>query len=677
MSEIAIIIPTFNSQQTICECLESINKQTYSNNISLYLIDDCSNDDTINLIENFSFNNNIKVFFHKNISNKKQGYSRNKMFNEVIESHVVFLDSDDALHPEFLEKTYSYLNDNNCDIVYVDWVYYNDQKKQYGYRLNDKVLENKFLLGSDCSNILSLNTYFSTTALYSTKFLKDNYIRFGEGYWYEDYEFFVQCAMKSQKIGLLHYPLYIVRNHDNSTTKSNYDTTMHFTSFVKALETSLNHLYERNELSIYYFYSCVLRKTKIYSKRGLKKEKQQFLNDILDQLKRNKNYKVLKSNDDLLNFFFFEQGIENKRIKKYLSLKRKQERKKEIKKLKRNVRKFLRRDIKINQNKIIFIGFDYKLKGNSKYLFEYLKSKNYNVEFIDESKVNTREFNRNLSSAKVIIFESWNRLKYKKKDNQLYIQLWHGSPYKKLFYDSDESYVCKVNNNYRKIKFNDYKNWDYLLCENEVDKEIFKHAFPFASFKPLVFGYPRCKWLLDNKNNDELINKLKEKYNITKPLVLYVPTWRDVQLENNTHDFILNIDRLKKQFNEYDFVQSLHPYLEKTEFEMVVDELLLLADIVISDYSSIVYDALLINKKVILYQKDRDEYLNYRGLYECRDKLFIENDIIVDDENSLIKKLEQINQQKINYVNNTNYNDIYLEFEKFLESEGIVNDNKS
>ena len=676
MADIAIIIPIYNSAKTIEDCLTSINNQHYAADISVYLIDDCSSDNSVELVNNFNFNENVKAFFYNNITNKKQGFSRNRMLNEIVEDYVVFLDSDDMLHPEFISRALPYLVDNECHIVYTGWIYYHDQNKTYNYNLMDKVLENDFLIGDECSNILSFKTYFSTPAIYSTVFLKKYHIRFGEGYWYEDYEFFVNCAMKAKKIGLYHYPLYIVRVHESSTTKTNYDTDVHYRSFSKAVQNSLNHLYKRNELSIFYFYSCVLQKMNAYEKRGRSKSKKVFINNCLELLKKNSDYQVKRTRNRFLNFFFYKNGIENKRVNYYLMLRYARDKKVKCFKKINDFKTRYQRKGKIKANKIVFVGFDFKNKGNSKYLAEYLKKEGYDVSFLTEKELYSKAYYRQLNEAKLIVLESWNRLKYQKKSDQIYLQLWHGSPYKKMFFDSNEKYVVQKNRKYRCQKHHDYHQWDYLLCENEEDAKLFEHAFCHHKYQSLIFGYPRYKWLIDH-NNEEYITKLREKYQLTKPLILYLPTWRDKQLFGEEKDFLLDVSSLKEQFSEYCFYESLHPYLNDAEFEFEVDELLLLADLVISDYSSIVYDALKLNKKVLLYQKDRQEYQEYRGLYHKRDQFFIDNKIIVEDGETLVSYLKNFGTiPNLDDPSPTNYENIYEKFKELLKEVGIFNGEK-
>lgn len=95
MSKISIIIPAYNSTNTISRCINSIQSQTFSD-FELIIIDDCSLDDTLSKIENYADKDKrIKVF--KNQTNMGAGYSRNKGLSIATGDYISFIDSDDFI----------------------------------------------------------------------------------------------------------------------------------------------------------------------------------------------------------------------------------------------------------------------------------------------------------------------------------------------------------------------------------------------------------------------------------------------------------------------------------------------------------------------------------------------------------------------------------------------------
>lgn len=275
---------------------------------------------------------------------------------------------------------------------------------------------------------------------------------------------------------------------------------------------------------------------------------------------------------------------------------------------------------------IVFLGFDYDYRGNSKYLFEYLIKQHpkYTVYFITDqekgdhfvspSHSDTKQI---IEEANVVILESYLPDHY--KPNGTIIQLWHGTPLKRLFLDSKEPKQNIDIYNYRARKYNKLIKQDYFITDVESINGVFKSAFPLEETKIVACGYPRNQYLLEQHSNSNEINKIKQQLNLNteKETILYTPTWRD----NQEEEFLLEFtDEMKAKYNiiykyhEEDQANKQHNYIDTTQFE--TQQLLLVSDIVISDYSSIVFDALTIDKKVYLYTPDFNNYDYNRGLYK-------------------------------------------------------------
>src|SRR5699024_4673292 len=112
-----------------------------------------------------------------------------------------------------------------------------------------------------------------------------------------------------------------------------------------------------------------------------------------------------------------------------------------------------------------------------------------------------------------------------KRDGNIYLQTWHGTPLKTLVLDQKD--IHSADPNYKRNFFNQSRRWDYLSSPNQYSSDIFRRAFRFDG-KMLEFGYPRND-ILYNENNAQSIQRLKEKMEIPteKKVILYAPTWRD------------------------------------------------------------------------------------------------------------------------------------------------------
>ena len=146
--------------------------------------------------------------------------------------------------------------------------------------------------------------------------------------------------------------------------------------------------------------------------------------------------------------------------------------------------------------------------------------------------------------------------------------------------------------------------------------------------KIINYGYPRVKYLLDNKDNEKLKQTIREKVGINKAkkVVLYLPTWRDYnygkQEEQYDRSYILNIKELQKKLGEkYEVIEKNHTFLQGNDKEMMhntnieTQELLLIADFLITDYSSVMFDGFGMEIPVLIYSNDFEKYQKSRGVY--------------------------------------------------------------
>lgn len=152
---VSIIVPVYNAEKHIDNCLISLIKQTYKH-IEIICIDDCSTDNSWNILEEYSKKDcRIKTF--KLTKNSMQGAARNKGLDVARGKYVTFVDSDDFLALDFVEKAYNIAEETNCDIVV-------SNVKNFLQDYNKKNVE----------QIQKLNHYYSisnlTTGLYEFNF---------------------------------------------------------------------------------------------------------------------------------------------------------------------------------------------------------------------------------------------------------------------------------------------------------------------------------------------------------------------------------------------------------------------------------------------------------------------------------------------------------------------------
>ena len=152
MDYIDIIMPVYNCEKYVQEAIESVKKQTYQD-WRLIIIEDASNDNTLEKIQESIKNIKEKVLLIKNTKNKGVAVSRNLGIEKSTNKYIAFLDADDIWEAEKLEKQIKFMNENNYSFTYTAFSYLKNSKykkvKLFPKSLNYKqALKNTFILTS-------------------------------------------------------------------------------------------------------------------------------------------------------------------------------------------------------------------------------------------------------------------------------------------------------------------------------------------------------------------------------------------------------------------------------------------------------------------------------------------------------------------------------------------------
>lgn len=137
MPEISVIIPFYNSEKYLNECIDSVLRQTFED-FEVICVDDCSSDNSVEIIKEYSKKDN-RVRLLQNEQNSGPGASRNLGLNNAKGNYIFFLDSDDFICIEILKILYDTLKETDSDIVISKTLTFCDdefneelQKKVYG-----------------------------------------------------------------------------------------------------------------------------------------------------------------------------------------------------------------------------------------------------------------------------------------------------------------------------------------------------------------------------------------------------------------------------------------------------------------------------------------------------------------------------------------------------------------
>lgn len=126
---VSIIMPSYNTGQFISETIESVLNQSYSN-WELIIVDDCSTDNTDDVVKNYLKDNRIRYF--KNDNNSGAAVSRNKALREAKGKWIAFLDSDDLWESDKLKKQIAFMEINNYRFSYTNYIEIDEESSPNG-----------------------------------------------------------------------------------------------------------------------------------------------------------------------------------------------------------------------------------------------------------------------------------------------------------------------------------------------------------------------------------------------------------------------------------------------------------------------------------------------------------------------------------------------------------------
>lgn len=216
---VSIIIPTYNVEDFVEECLESVINQTY-NNIEIIVIDDASTDQTPRILKNYESKINLEL----NSQNRGQGFIRNKGIEKSKGDYVFFVDSDDWIEQNSVEMLTNEVKINNVDVIRFNGISFTSSEEQlfsqaqYDFSRN---LENKIYNNKELLKVTSKN-YSASPCLYlvKRKLLIEKKILFPEGIIHEDEVFTTLIFLNAESMTYLNLTLYH-RRYRNFSTMTN------------------------------------------------------------------------------------------------------------------------------------------------------------------------------------------------------------------------------------------------------------------------------------------------------------------------------------------------------------------------------------------------------------------------------------------------------------------------
>lgn len=212
-TDLTIIVPAYNAEKYIEKCINSIINQETRYKYNVILINDGSSDGTLGILksyeEKYSF---IKVFSQKNIGIAE---TRNKGIKHISGKYVAFIDSDDFIEKNYVEKLLNCAYEKDADIVRCNYYEYDINKKSIiktGKNRPNKTYVNG--LGRDITDYKG----YPWGGIFKSKLWRR--IEFPNGYWYEDMIIRMICFREAKVFSYINDKLYYYCIHDNNISKS-------------------------------------------------------------------------------------------------------------------------------------------------------------------------------------------------------------------------------------------------------------------------------------------------------------------------------------------------------------------------------------------------------------------------------------------------------------------------
>ena len=683
MTFLSIIIPFNSEKRYLNDCLDSLKEETLTDIETIIILNGISEDkDNLNnlnsindLINEYKSDLNISTkTFDENIGVAK---ARNEGLELASGEYIYFIDSDDYIHQGSLNILINIAKETNADLI-------------NGRRINTYYIKERFeekIKKEEESNLDKIKNRFAKNLTDMESFIKNLVnksiideevltvlhclikkdlisIEFDENKkYFSDYEFILDVFKKANSYKSSIKSLYAKRLRDNIVNypslnqeaannkfKIAYENYKEALSIIDSFEDEekkklLKGEFDEKLLSFYFE-----RFSRQYRSNKNEEWRTDYF-DIMSEMAKTFNSYNIKSNKKEIRAL---QNHDRKTVERLMNIRLAKIKAKNIIFKNKNKKNAILKTIYLNkynkepikENRIIFESFrgDF-YTDNPKYIYEHLlKTYGDKFEYIwvinDKSTIIpgnpkkvkrlTNEYYHAMATSKYWVLNGRQHSSLLKRDEQILLETWHGTPLKKLGLDLENLYSGSPK--YQKRVDNDSKDWNYLVSPNRYTTNILKRCFAYDG-EMLETGYPRNDILSNADEN--LANEIKTKLNLPKDkkIILYAPTWRDNEFfKAGQYKFTLKLDlkRLQEELgDEYIILTRLHYFIannldlskykgfafDESKYDDIA-ELYLISDILITDYSSVFFDYANLKRPMLFYTYDLDSYGDViRGFY--------------------------------------------------------------
>lgn len=686
MSEVkvSIIIPAYNVEAYLRDCLKSLVMQTLEE-IEVIVVNDGSTDETQQVIDEFKnkYPNIIKSLFQENSG---PSAARNLALSVAKGRYIGFVDSDDTVRMDMFEKMYTIAESNQAELVLCGRAYVNEEGKVDSTWMPREIKGYSSIF--EIPALLSDTSSFLWDKLFRADVIRKHNMSFNEDIHYAEDAIFVYCYMYYvNRISSIKEPLYYYTvKRDGSITKSMDNRILHeilackqITSFYKSegffkvFEQSLlwicigffmrkfsSFAEYSSDFSLKYRFVCEFQDFLEEHYSGWKKAIRQYKTKGSNTKYKINYYRTSKRLCGLYLRLPYEFILFTRNARKLLEKAKKLFRIKET--LKKIKKRFLWKpyyntyiealEDNVINNRILYIpNSGDNLVGNVYYLMRdayrrgkyeiIVACKNIKKEkkILDRSGITIKlvemhsvEFQKVLATAKYLVSNYRLPTYYCKKENQVLLNTWHGTPLKCLGRHMQNGLIDIGNVQ------SQFLASDYLAYPNEYTKNKMVDAFlldKLSKSKLLVCGYPRNDAFYDKEG----AARLREELGLNNEKVfIYMPTWRGKSVTSRSSEYSGDVNKILRELDSMldsdtiiyvklhnlamkQMKKSIYRHIRHFPENVEVYELCNMADGMITDYSSIFFDFANTRKNILLFTYDEEEYTKERGMYMRLDDL--------------------------------------------------------
>ena len=662
---LSIVLPAYNVQAYLHHCLDSILNQA-AEDIEIVAVDDCSPDASGGILDQCASRDPRLRVLHLE-QNVGLGPARNAGLEQARGKYVWFVDSDDWVSGGAIAAISDRLRETQPDVLIFDYAraYWNHkiERNMWNYLFREPPPPKVFNIHDRPSVLSTMMTAWNKAI--RREFLLDLGVRFGQGY-YEDIPVTYPILMAAKRISMLDRVCYIYRQRRRGSITRTTDARHLgvFSQYGKvfdfmdqrgpAVDEFRRPMFER----MMWHYTIILG----LGDRVSPHDRRRFFGKMNEHYRRFRpnagyvaprgqlgvRYRLIARNAYLSFMTLKAANIRQKALRRRLRATITGSRKIARRVLSTVLRLYYRVQLRlpVDENLAVYAAYWYRgYLCNPAAIYAAARGIVPSVRGVwivqrgaedsvpggvDYVYPGTTRYFRALARAKYLV----NNVNFPddiiKRAGSIHLQTHHGTPIKKMGLDLQDYPVGANGMSFKKLLAR-CDRWDFSLSSNRFSTLIWERVYPCA-FESLETGYPR---------NDRLCNATDSEVELTrtalgirpgKTAVLYAPTFRDYQRGLQP---VLDFARLSRELGpDYVLLVRAHYYFNDSlvagdgALELVdsgrildvskhpsVEELCLASDVLLTDYSSIMFDYAVLDRPIVIYAPDWETYVNCRGVY--------------------------------------------------------------